>query len=1008
MKRARKTKKLALRKWMAVAVAVVLAIGLMLPTGVLAGEAPQVEGTPQVEEAPQPSEPEAVELEEQSAQSEQPPAADITELTEIEAVEAEEAPQVALQAADIVIADASGTITIAKDGANTLKVTGDTIPEQTGIAPNNTITFSGTSSTTSPLQIVVAADTATVSDLPATGVQVLLNNATINTSIASLGDDICAFRIEPGANVNLLLQGTNELQSGLNKAGLEVAKDSTEAKITIQSYNGIDADSTLSAKSGGYGAGIGGSFNTNKDAGSITIKSGTIEAYSAYQMGAADARGYGAGIGGGFGLSDSDTATGGAGGTVTIKGGTVYAYSAYNELAYANGIGAGIGGGFGSSDSGAASGGAGGTVTIEGGTVTAASAYSNAASDSFTASGKGAGIGGGSGISNSNAATGGAGGIITIKSGIVQAWSGYSTAGQAEGVGAGIGGGNGYGESGGNASGTGGAGGIITIEHGTVTAACSRSASDNTSHFALAFGAGIGGGSGNKKGGAGGIITIQGGTVTAASGYAKSGAADASGAGIGGGSGFFSDKHANGGDGGNVTIEGGIVQAWCGTSDSPTALVSHLAAGIGGGYGTTDSGDGMGTAAIRPASVNDGAAGTTKITISSVRSIGINDETKGADIVGGAKNGTTDVYLNVLQLGDPAIKNTAVTSLRYGGVTSNGLVDVKTDSEGKLYFWLPESAAEEEVTVTAGGKKYSKEYKRTTNPDIQVLPLIDVTPPTPPITPPMPPETPAITGVAVLPETATVAKGKTMQFAADVTAVGGASTTVDWSVDGTASTIDNSGKLTVAIGETNKELTVTATSTFDTSKKATATVTVTVDVLGVCWGQARMDLTPGRSAKVPACVYMDDGAGGVFTAQPEFVSKNPDVATVDADGKITATKTLGKVAKKAVIVASSKDDPAKKAELIVWVKPKAAASSSVNIYQSPAGKKLTVGQAGRVRARVNQSGQWGTNAVVTYQSSQPSVISVDSTGRVAGLKPGTASIVASAGGKSAKIEITVK
>ncbi len=272
-----------------------------------------------------------------------------------------------------------------------------------------------------------------------------------------------------------------------------------------------------------------------------------------------------------------------------------------------------------------------------------------------------------------------------------------------------------------------------------------------------------------------------------------------------------------------------------------------------------------------------------------------------------------------------------------------------------------------------------------------------------------PPPSPAIVGVEVSPETATVAKGKTQQFAADVTAVGGASTAVKWSVDGTASTIDNTGKLMVAVGEEKEELTVTATSTFDTNKKATATVTVTVDVVGVRWGQSRVDLTPGSTAKVPATVYMDDGAGGVFTAQPEFVSNNPDVATVDADGKITATKTLGKVAKKAVIVASSKDDPAKKAQLTVWVKPKAVPSSSVSIYQSPAGQQLTVGQAGRIRARVNQSGQWGTNKVLTYQSSQPDVLSVDSTGRVVGLKPGKSMILVYADGKvKANVILTVK
>lgn len=90
-------------------------------------------------------------------------------------------------------------------------------------------------------------------------------------------------------------------------------------------------------------------------------------------------------------------------------------------------------------------------------------------------------------------------------------------------------------------------------------------------------------------------------------------------------------------------------------------------------------------------------------------------------------------------------------------------------------------------------------------------------------------ETPAITSVTVSPATVTVAKGKTAQFSPVVVNTGFAPKNVIWTVTGTkdvTSTIDVNGLLTVSGVETNTTLTVTATSTFDGSKKGTATVTV--------------------------------------------------------------------------------------------------------------------------------------------------------------------------------------
>ena len=89
--------------------------------------------------------------------------------------------------------------------------------------------------------------------------------------------------------------------------------------------------------------------------------------------------------------------------------------------------------------------------------------------------------------------------------------------------------------------------------------------------------------------------------------------------------------------------------------------------------------------------------------------------------------------------------------------------------------------------------------------------------------------TPTVTDVTVSPATANVQKGGTQTFTATVTGTNSPAQTVTWAVSGgiSGTSINNSGVLTVAAGETASTLTVTATSTVDTSKFGTAAVTVT-------------------------------------------------------------------------------------------------------------------------------------------------------------------------------------
>lgn len=88
------------------------------------------------------------------------------------------------------------------------------------------------------------------------------------------------------------------------------------------------------------------------------------------------------------------------------------------------------------------------------------------------------------------------------------------------------------------------------------------------------------------------------------------------------------------------------------------------------------------------------------------------------------------------------------------------------------------------------------------------------------------PGTPSVTSVTVSPATATVTKGAVLALSANVVVENFAPKGVTWTVNSELSSITQEGILTVGATETATSLTVTATSTFDSTKSGTATITV--------------------------------------------------------------------------------------------------------------------------------------------------------------------------------------
>ena len=193
-----------------------------------------------------------------------------------------------------------------------------------------------------------------------------------------------ALSVQGKGNVEIELDGKNELKSGVQRAGLEKNTSTSTGTLTLKDDKEAGSGS-LKATGGKYGAGIGGgNYGSGEN---ITITGGRVNATGGWGS---------AGIGGGnYGHGNY-----GSGKNITIKGGTV--------TAKGGDCGAGIGGG---------NGGIGENITITGGRVNAKGGDC------------GAGIGGGDGGYGGY----GNGKNITITDGTVTATGGI--------YGAGIGGG---------------------------------------------------------------------------------------------------------------------------------------------------------------------------------------------------------------------------------------------------------------------------------------------------------------------------------------------------------------------------------------------------------------------------------------------------------------------------------------------------------------------------------------------------------------------------------------
>ena len=223
---------------------------------------------------------------------------------------------------------------------------------------------------------------------------------------------------------------------------------------------------------------------------------------------------------------------------------------------------------------------------------------------------------------------------------------------------------------------------------------------------------------------------------------------------------------------------------------------------------------------------------------------------------------------------------------------------------------------------------------------------------------------------------------KTFQLTATVKPDGLSDKSVEWSSsDPAVASVSADGLVTA---RTVGTATITATSKAYPQKTATCSVSVSpkyIAVTGVVLNQTRLSLTAEDTYSLVATVSPSNATDPAL----EWTSSNSGVATVDANGHVTAI-----AAGTATITAKSKADPTKTAVCSVTVAAKVIHVTGVTL---PTTETVERGSSKTLTATVTPAN--ADNPAVTWSTSDASVATVNtSTGRVTGAKVGTAVITA--------------
>lgn len=244
-----------------------------------------------------------------------------------------------------------------------------------------------------------------------------------------------------------------------------------------------------------------------------------------------------------------------------------------------------------------------------------------------------------------------------------------------------------------------------------------------------------------------------------------------------------------------------------------------------------------------------------------------------------------------------------------------------------------------------------------------------------------------------------LAKGTSVQFSAQAILSDGTtqdvSNQVSWlSSDTSRVTIDASGKATaVALGSSN----ISAKINGVESTPITLTVTdATLAQLQVT--PATITLAKGTSQQLTAMATFSDGSTQNLTSQVSWGVTPSSIATVSGSGQLTAVATGS-----ATVVATQGGISSNEAQLTVT----AATVSSIEIGASStslaAGSKTQLS----AKATLSDGSEQDVSSQVSWSSSDANVATVNASGQVTAVNPGSATIHAQLNGVAQDLAITV-
>lgn len=242
-----------------------------------------------------------------------------------------------------------------------------------------------------------------------------------------------------------------------------------------------------------------------------------------------------------------------------------------------------------------------------------------------------------------------------------------------------------------------------------------------------------------------------------------------------------------------------------------------------------------------------------------------------------------------------------------------------------------------------------------------------------------------VESISISQDNAQLTAGESVNLSATVLPEDATDKLVTWtSSNEDVATVDSEGKVTaVSVGEA----TITASC-----GNVTATCVVTVIptlVTGITLNMSSADLKVGDSVTLSATVIPEDATDKTIT----WSSSNETVATVDADGKVTAL-SLGE----STITARCGNVTAT-CTIIVGATP----ATSIELNLSSA--ELKVGETLSLSAKILPED--ATDQIVTWSSSNPTIASVDANGIVTAISLGNTTITATCGDLSATCSVNV-